>query len=162
MQFLGPEVLTALTLKGTVFCVLILCSSDTARRFGERYCLHLQGLRISHAKSRRNKDQVEPTLLVSSSTLKIGIMFLRNVGLSPNHTTLQPKIPYPSRFSSFGKVYNNSSIIFRPNDYVQPEFCVATDGLTDWYAVAQCEILLWLRPLCFSAFSHSFLLVRFK
>jgi hypothetical protein len=101
MQILGPEVLTALTLKSTVFCVLIPCSSDTARSFAETHRLHLQSQRISHAKIRRNKHQAGPALqvycLAYSSARKIEIMFLWNVGLSPNHTALQPKILYNVR-----------------------------------------------------------------
>jgi hypothetical protein len=42
-QYVGFEVLTAMTMKSSVFWDVTLCSpEDIHLRFGETYCLHLQ------------------------------------------------------------------------------------------------------------------------
>jgi hypothetical protein len=51
--FVRFEVLSAVTMKRTIFWDVTLCSPvDVHQRFGGTYCLHLQGQKVSTARSR--------------------------------------------------------------------------------------------------------------
>jgi hypothetical protein len=50
-RHVGFEVLTAVTVKSTVFWIVKPCISERARRFGETYLIRLQGWRVSKARS---------------------------------------------------------------------------------------------------------------
>jgi hypothetical protein len=53
LQSIGFEVLTTLTLKGAVFCNITPCSLVEVDRYFEwRYCLHIQGGRVSQARNK--------------------------------------------------------------------------------------------------------------
>jgi hypothetical protein len=80
--FVGFEVLTAVIMKSTIFWDITPCSLlRVNRRFGGTYCLHLQGRRISWARSQHESRWQDG-----------GDMFFRNVGwLSMDYTELYPR-----------------------------------------------------------------------
>jgi hypothetical protein len=55
----GCEDLTAVSVKIAVFWALSPCISDTDRRFGETYRLHLQERRVSQATNLQNQAAAE-------------------------------------------------------------------------------------------------------
>jgi hypothetical protein len=57
----GFEVLTVVTRKSTIFWGVMPCSLvEVHQRFGEAYCLYLQGRRVSQA---RNHEETSPPLV---------------------------------------------------------------------------------------------------
>jgi hypothetical protein len=84
-----------------VFWFLTPCSSATARRFGGTYRFRIQGRKVNQEKIQK------PCLWIASAAWLFldpeggGDTFLRNVGLSPNYTTLKPLRPHcPMRTSN--------------------------------------------------------------
>jgi hypothetical protein len=61
-HYVGFEVLTAVIMKITIFWDITPCSPlSVNRRFGGTYCLHLQGRKISRARSQcKSRWQAEP------------------------------------------------------------------------------------------------------
>jgi hypothetical protein len=106
IQYAGFEVLTAVVMKSTVFWDITPYSSlNVNQRFGGTYCLHLQGQRISWARSQHESRWQAEALLVSclaySSTLKMEpICSFRT--LVDIHQTTWDYIP--RRYCSFCKV----------------------------------------------------------
>jgi hypothetical protein len=95
-RYLRFAVLVVVTVKSTIFWVVTPYSSERARHFVGTYRLHLQGRIVSQA---RNQRKQEPSWACLGEYG--GVMFLRNVGLSPNYTTLQLRRPYSSVGISF-------------------------------------------------------------
>jgi hypothetical protein len=54
---LGFAVLTVLNVKSTVFWVITRSSSETDRRFREKYRLHLQNRRVSQARNQQKQTE---------------------------------------------------------------------------------------------------------
>jgi hypothetical protein len=54
-NFAEFEVLSPVIMKSTVFWSVTLCGSETARRFGGIYRLHIQGRRASQAKNQQKQ-----------------------------------------------------------------------------------------------------------
>jgi hypothetical protein len=54
-ELAGYEVLTAVTMKSTVPCVVTPCNSEITRRFGITCLLHLQGWRVSQASTQQKQ-----------------------------------------------------------------------------------------------------------
>jgi hypothetical protein len=50
--------MAAVTMKISVFWVVMLCGLETAQHFGGTYCLHLQDRRVSQARNRQRSRQV--------------------------------------------------------------------------------------------------------
>jgi hypothetical protein len=64
----GCQFLMAVTMKGTVFWLVMPCNSERAQRFGGTYRLHLQGRRVSQALN------LQVASLDHSSTLKMEVI----------------------------------------------------------------------------------------
>jgi hypothetical protein len=76
------KVLTTLSMKSADMWLVIPCSSGKSRRFGDTfYHLPLFSLLFGF--------HFNPEVR--------GYIFLRNMGLSPNYTVLQPRKPYSSK-----------------------------------------------------------------
>jgi hypothetical protein len=97
-QWSGPKTLPVVMLElsfsrqllsATVFWVVTLCNSEKTRRFWVIYRLYLQGGILSQARKERKQT-------ARWNSEDGGNILLRNVGLSPNYTTLQPKRSHSS------------------------------------------------------------------
>jgi hypothetical protein len=69
--------------------VVTLCSSERARRFRGIFRLYFRGRRVSYAQLSAFFSYLLAWFNLDSEDRSN--MFLRNVGLSPKHKTLQPK-----------------------------------------------------------------------
>jgi hypothetical protein len=77
-------------MKSTILWFVIPCNSDRYRRFGEILSQY-SDLKIIEARNRQKQASVVSSLTYTSSPEDGGGMFLRNDGLSPNYTMLQPR-----------------------------------------------------------------------
>jgi hypothetical protein len=74
---IGFEILTFVTVRTTVFWVVMPCRLERSRSFVEKYCLHLQGQRLFQSRNQGCFSRI----LVYFSTLKIEAVCLSEMSV---------------------------------------------------------------------------------
>jgi hypothetical protein len=90
------ETPTAVTIMIMIFWHVTPCNSERVRRFGRTYHLHFQGRKVSQARNQQKQAASWICLLLGlhcdpENVIKL---FLRNVRICPNCTSLQPRSSY--------------------------------------------------------------------
>jgi hypothetical protein len=150
-SYVGFEVITAVVMKSSIFCDIMLCSSlKVNRRFGATCCPHLEGRRISQARKQReagSKQNCYPlatwfvlvSCLAYSSTLKMGATYSSEMSVNFQWTTWH-YIPVDRSLVFKYSFYNTEFNVSDPKNsrrrraiYIQAVFqWLAGDRRSDW------------------------------
>jgi hypothetical protein len=88
---IGFEAVSTLTIKSTVFWVVMPCRSEGGRRFGGIYRHHIQSRVVEQETSICRRQASAGFVAWFTRPQDGGDIFLRNVGLSSDYIELNPK-----------------------------------------------------------------------